>query len=138
MNWFKRATDIPIRGEPEISGGEGNLHYTIEEPNSPIAKATAGEEELVDKDGDIEIYQGQFGGFRFLQRNERGEIIGGVQLVTDPSGQGMLVSNIFVRPDMREHGVATALMSSVKARYKELALSNHFTEQGADYFKVRE
>ena len=137
MNWFRKArTDIPIKGEPSVSGGEGNLHYTIEEPNSPVSSAIAGREELVSKDGSIEIYQGEYGSHRFLHRNEQGEIVGGIQLVQDPSGEGKIVSNIFVRPDMREQGIASALVSSVQSNYENLALSNHFTEQGADFFKV--
>ena len=135
MNWYKKADrkDIPIEGEPEVAGGEGQLRFTVEEPNSERTIMQHGREELEFTDGAIEKHNGEYGSFRYLYK-ENNQIIGAVQGVY-MNGQTIL-SNMFVVPERRGQGIGTQLIDAIEKYEEDIILSRFFSEEGAKFFGV--
>lgn len=105
---------IPIyRGEkmernPSHTSNE-NLFVYLDEPNSEQMVDRMGKERVISKEDGVEITEGEHGGsWRYLKRDEKGDIVGVIQGVTMPDGVPVL-SNLYVRPDYRGKGVAQEL-----------------------------
>ncbi len=135
-NWYKKAykEDIPVEGDPEIGGGEGQLSFTVEEPNSERTMMQHGKEALEFTDGPIEKYNGEYGSFRYLYR-ENNQIIGAVQGVY--KNDKTILSNMYVIPERRGQGFGTQLISIIEKYEEDIVLSRFFSEEGAKFFGVR-
>lgn len=135
MNWYKKADrkDMPVEGDPEIGGGEGQLSFTVEEPNSERTIMQHGKETLEFTDGAIEKHNGEHGSFRYLYK-ENNQIIGAVQGVY--SKDQTILSNMYVIPERRGQGIGTQLINSIEKYEEDVILSRFFSEEGAKFFGV--
>jgi GNAT superfamily N-acetyltransferase len=137
MNWYKKTqSEFPILGEPNIEKGEGSLSNTIKEPNDPYSSKMYGKEKLVEKNKNIEIYEGEYGSFRYLYKTDEGKIVGAIQgaRIEDKN----VLSAMYVDPKMRGQGIATTLLNLIKKQKENIILSNNFTEQGANFFGIKQ
>ena len=136
MNWFRKIADrkdMPIEGDPEIGGGEGQLSFTVEKPNSERVIMQHGKEVLEFTDGPIEKYSGEYGSFRYLYK-ENNQIIGAVQGVY--LKDKTILSNMYVIPEKRGQGIGTQLINSIEKYEENVTLSRFFSEEGAKFFGV--
>lgn len=117
---------------PPLSDIGDELRRFISEPGSSDITPYTGVEKLVRKSGNIEKLQGENGSFRYLYRDDKGNIVGALQGV---SGKGRNVaSNIYVSPELRRQGIATKILEQAKRDYKGLEVADTQTEAGKAFF----
>jgi hypothetical protein len=106
------------------------LEMQLAEPNSPLAQAFNGKEKLIKKyPNKIERYKGEYGSFRYILRDDDGNIIAAAQGVLTPP----ILSNIFVKH--RRQGIGTKLLKQAQKDIKGLKISDDKTDLGKKFFK---
>lgn len=130
---------------PYIAGNGENLQVYLDEVNSDRIRERIGKETEVSHIGFIQVTRGtgfkvntptgikRITGMRYLHRNRHNEIIGAVNL-TMLNRQTIVVSNIYVRPDCRLAGIASALIAEIQKTYPHLVVDNSMTCEGAAFF----
>lgn len=133
---------IPIRpGKTVFVGGNSNdnLLWLLHPVNSQDIQTRMGAERRAADDGTICRTVAFWGGGRYLYQDDNGQIIGGLQYVSDKEEYRLrVIVNIYVRRDWRRKGIATELVKRAKWDSKRIVVDNHLTEDGAKFFGVTE
>ena len=90
-----------------------------------------GQERLVKTVGNIDVTESEFDSWRYLYRNDAGEIVGAFQGVSSPDEN--IVSNIYVRPDYRRQGVGREIMQQIEADMGEVNFSPDQSKIGSAF-----
>jgi predicted GNAT family acetyltransferase len=131
---------LPVRGgKADIAGSSGaagseSLMVYLDEINSPSMIERMGKEKLIKTVNGNEITKSQYGSGRIIKRNESGEIIGALQYVKAPNSNEVILSNIYVRPDVRKKGIGTNLVDTLKKQFKNVQVDSSMTEDGGKFF----
>jgi hypothetical protein len=132
---LKIVDDLP----PDISGESETLSAFLAPVNHPGIQDRMGVEKLIKEipvdNGKIQVSKAEYGGWRYLFVDNLDRIVSVIQGVTF-RGKNIL-SNIYTHPAGRKKGYATILLNQVKKDKPDLRVDSHFTEMGADFFKVR-
>lgn len=128
---------IPVKDDDILIGDSEfneNLVKFLDEVNTPLMREIAGKEKSISVYGNIERVGSQYGGFRYLYRNLDREIVGALQGV-NINGDN-IISNVYVRPDYRRHGIMTELAIAAQSDRPNIMVDSHFSGSGAGFFKV--
>lgn len=129
-----------VSDDPSSVSGSGEFFelFMFLIPNTPESIYRYGKEKIVYDKSTILKLAGEYGSIRYLFRDkDTGEFIGALQLVKNKNKNQVCVSTIFTKREHRGKGIATTLIKKASRDYgRRLFLSNHFTEQGALFFRV--
>lgn len=137
---------LPLaRGEtPHIEGSAEQLAGLLAPPNDPMIVARVGEETLKDQWRDMHGNGMRYVGKRFSTRDgwvqgERyllfhdGHAVAVVNIthLKDGARKETRMSNVYVGPEVRRQGLASALLSRAFQDHPRLISDSHFSEAGA-------
>lgn len=127
-------------GSLTISGSAEQLSFFLSPIDSEGMRARIGREKMKKVEGPLEVAEGQvfktrterLVGMRYLYRDEQGDLVGVAHLTR--IGRRTVLSNIYVRPDKRERGIASFLLGAAKSDFPRLQVDTSMTEMGAKFF----
>jgi hypothetical protein len=130
------ATPLFDNSDPHVSDTRfnENLLVYLDEPNTPQMQERFGEEKVEQRNG-FEVFQGEFGSWRYAVRGDDEKLVSVIQGVD--LDDGSVVSNMYTRPDARNQGFAKLLFEKVASDKDNLAVSPHFSQSGAGFFGQR-
>ena len=123
-----------------IEGEAEQLRAFLAAPNDPLITARIGQEQEVRREGSLLVLQGEryntregwTQGLRYL-RLEEGVAVAALNLTRIKQGRTTqtLASNVYVDPDYRRQGLASALLAEAQNDYPKLRADSSMSLAGA-------
>lgn len=124
--------ELFIEQQKIMGVGSAELDVFLSEPNTPAIQSWQGKEKLSSRSGNIEKYKGQYGGWRYIYRDNERDIIGAIQGVS--KNKRVILSNIVTAEKSRRQGIAKQLYNQAKKDFKNLEISASLTKMGELFF----